>query len=239
LRHKPLVVGGIVGLFSRFTSLLVLSLVAGCAESQTNSTVSKGDIPAAGYRKIVVFVEGLDGSRSTTPSLQVGNGQITLVIPTGQPVGAAAELEDKLLSALQDAGVSAVSGEALFKGQAISEKAKAGKVQKEFDAVLYVNVLTNGFKEYLVVGASHNGQYIWLNGEVQVIDSDIQAAYELKPDGSVWRSVPTLDAKSDLQDTKSAKQVWSGETHSTGGTLVLASQATKELVQKMHADGVI
>jgi hypothetical protein len=224
----------------RCLSYCLVALLTGCAESQTTSTMSKNDIQATGYKKIAVFVEGFDPkARAATPSVQVGNGQISFIMPTGQPVGAAADLEQKMLSALQDAGVSAASGEALFDGRALSEQAKVRQVQQEFDAVLYVNVLTNGMKEYLVQGASHNGQYISINGEIQLIDDDIQSNYELKPDGSVWHSAPTLDAKSDLQDTKSAKQVWSGETHSTGGTLVLSSQATKELGQKMRADGVI
>jgi hypothetical protein len=215
--------------------------LTGCAESETRSVVSSSDLPGSKYRKIAVFVENSDPARSrSSVELNVSNGTISLMIPTPSGSATDAEIEQKIGSALAGAGVKASSGPALFDGQTLSDQAKASFIQKRFDAVLYVAVLTNGMREERVAGASHNGQYITMGGGgPEPIDDYTLNSFELKPDGSVWHNVPTFQAKCDLQDTKTNKIVWSSETIATGGTLVLLSRASDQIVGKLRADGAI
>lgn len=144
-----------------------------------------------------------------------------------------------MISAFQSAGMVAGSGKALFKGRNVNDQSKARIVQREFDAVLYVAVLTTGMREKLVPYARHDGQFITIDGETKEIDHYVENAYSLKEDGSVYESVPTLHTKCDLQDTKTNKQIWTAETIATGGTLVLFSQASKQIVDKLRTDGAI
>ena len=222
-----------------FGVVLVCALLTACASSETRSIVSKADLPAAAYRRIAVFVENADPARPrSSPSINVSNGQISLIIPAPSGSATDAEIEQKIVSAFKSAGVVATSGPDLFKGQKLSNQAKATLVQKSFDAVLYVNVLTNGMREEQVVGAWHDGQNISIYGETRPLDIYDQK-YNLKADGTVWSEVPTFQAKCDLQDTKTNKIVWSSETIATGGTLVLLSSASTQIVEKLKVDGAI
>ena len=225
-----------------FLLSFICLLLAGCAESETRSIVSKSDLPAHKYQKIAVFVEepgsSPRSSRTTGPSVNIGNGQISFFIPTGGTTASATEIEQKVLSALGSAGVVASSGPSVFKQQNLSDQAKALIIQKEFQAVLYVTV-EHGMSEENRTPASHDGTNVTFdNGEVKPI-SELSDAYKLKPDGSVYYVYPVVKMKSDLQDTKTNKLVWSAETIASGGTLVLSSKASEELVGKMRADGAI
>jgi hypothetical protein len=222
-------------------AFLCALLLAGCADSETRSIVSKTDLLPNGYHKILVFVEDSDPTPHSgqTPSINVANGQITLFIPEGGQSGSAAEIEQKLLSSLGSAGVAASGGSTFFKEQKLTEQAKATEVQKVFDAVLYVTILVNGMREQMVAGASQDGQFISIYGETRPIDDYDKMKYTFKEDGTVYQNVPTLQTKSDLQDTKTNKQVWSAETIGTGGTLVLASSVSDQIVKSLHENGAI
>jgi hypothetical protein len=224
----------------QFAMFTCVCLLAACADSETRSTVSKNDLPATKYHRIAIFVENPNPmTPQPSPSLNVGNGQISLIIPAVSGSATDAEIEQKVLSALEKAGVVASSGSTLFKGQTLSNQAKVSIIQKGFDAVLYVAVLTNGMREERVAGAAHDGQFISFYGQSQPIDNYILSSFELKQDGSVWHNVPTFQAKCDLQDTKTNKIVWSSETIATGGTLVLLSHASDQIVGQLRADGAI
>ena len=145
-----------------------------------------------------------------------------------------------MLSDLERNGIAAKAGSAIFGGRTLSNQEKASILQKGFDAVLYVAVLSNGMREEQVAGASHDGRYIKFIGlSPEPIDQYTLSSFKLKPDGSVWQDVPTFQAKCDVQDTTSNKTVWSSETIATGGTAVLLSRASSQIVDKMKADGVI
>lgn len=212
-------------------------LLAGCATSETRSTFDAADVSPGGYRKIVVLLENAVDVPTETVLVQIW-GPIAVPVPApGQPYKKA-EIEEGVLSDLRSAGVDSASGEQLFAGKGLEAKSKAQLIQKNFDAVLYVNVLANGQREQRVEGASHNGYYITIDGETRQID-EYDSKYELKPDGSVWSRIPTLHVKSDLQDTKTNKQVWTSETIATGGTVALLKQVSRQIVEKMRADRVI
>lgn len=224
-----------------WSALATMALVlASCASSETRSLVSKSDLPTTRYHKIVVFLEEPNPTAPSTPaSAGFANGQLVITLPSDGPSASRAEMEQKILAALTDSGIAAKSGSALFKGKRISAQEKARVVQKEFDAILYVTILANGMRERLVEGAFHDGRMISIHGEVKEIDVYVNNAYELKADGTVYERVPTLHIKAELQDTKTAKLVWASETIATGGTLVLADKAIKQIAEKMRADGAI
>jgi hypothetical protein len=205
-------------------------MLAGCADSETRSIVSS-DLAGNKYRRIAVFVEN---SNPMSPSRPLGAHTFF----TGSSTDG--EIEQKVVAALDGAGVKASGGPAVFNGQTLSNQVKATVIQKNFDAVLYVAVVTNGKVTTRVEGASHNGQYLFLPGaDPEPIDDTIAGMYDLRSDGSVWGSVPTFQAKCDLQDTKTNKVVWSSETITTGGTLVVLSRASEQIVSKMRSDGAI
>lgn len=201
-------------------------LLAGCAASETSSLVSKDDIPAGKYKKIAVFIENLNESEQTAA-------------------------EKIVVSTFQNSGVNATSGSAVFTGRGkLSEKAKAAIVQNEFDAVLYLKMVEKGVTEEVVSGASHNGgmivfQKAIIPGFNASFATDIGTdGYILKPDGSVYQPMLALKTKADLQDTKSAKQVWEAETIASVNAKFssmesLFTQASNQIVEKMRADGAI
>jgi hypothetical protein len=224
-----------------FSFVLCGLILTGCADSETRSIVSSSDLSGNKYRRIAVFVEGSDPAR-TRPSAGVNaaNGAVTFSLFIPAPSGSAsmAEVEQKIVTALGSAGVIASSGPALFSGQTLSNQAKAALLQKSVDAVLYVAVLTNGMREEQVAGASHNGQFVkFANWEPEPIEN--YGSFDYRPDGTVWHDVPTFQAKCDLQDTKTSKVVWSSETIATGGTAVLLSRASEQVVAKMRSDSAI
>jgi len=224
--------------FIAFSTAFVLT---GCADSETRSIVSSSDLSGSKYRRIAVFVEGSDPAKShLSGGVNAGNGAITLSLFIPTPSGSApmAEVEQKIVTAIGGTGAKASSGPALFSGQTLSNQAKAAILQKGFDAVLYVAVLTNGMREEQVADASHNGQFVTF-GAFQPEPIENYGSFDYKPDGTVWHNVPTFQAKCDLQDTKTNKVVWSSETIATGGTAVLLSRASEQIVAKMRSDGAI
>ncbi|MBK3666265.1 hypothetical protein JJE66_34240 [Bradyrhizobium diazoefficiens] len=217
-------------------------VLTGCAESETRSVISS-ELPSAKYRRISVFIENSNPAQPrTAPSVQTsagGAGGFLLIIPSPNPSSTDAEIEQKIVAALDAKGVKAGSGPAMFGGRSLTDQAKANIIQRNFDAVLYVTVLTNGYTEEQVAGASHNGQLIKFAGLSPEPITEYHDDLILKPDGTVWHNVPTFQAKCDLQDTKTNKVVWSSETIATGGTLVVMSRAADQIVSKLRADGVI
>jgi hypothetical protein len=222
-----------------FSFILSGLILTGCANSETRSIVSTSDLPGSKYRRVAVFVENSDPAKPrASPSLHASNGSLVLFIPAPTGSSTDAEIEQKIVSALGSAGVKANSGPSLFNGQALNDRAKAAILQKGFDAVLYVTVLTNGMKAEQVADASHNGQFVKF-GAFQPEPIGNYLSFDYRPDGTVWHDVPTFQAKCDLQDTKTNKVVWSSETIATGGTAVLLSRASDQIVEKMRADGAI
>jgi hypothetical protein len=222
-----------------FIAFFIGFVLTGCADSETRSIGSSSDLSVNKYRRIAVFVENSDPAKPrASPSLQANNGGLVLFIPAPTGSSTDAEIEQKIVSALDGAGAKASSGPVLFTGQSLNNQAKATILQKGFDAVLYVAVLMNGMREERVAGASHNGQFVkFANWEPEPIEN--YASFDYRPDGTVWNNVPTFQAKCDLQDTKSNKVVWSSETIATGGTAVLLSRASDQIVAKMRSDGAI
>jgi hypothetical protein len=210
-------------LFTRrhFFGLSFISLLlAGCASSETRSLVSKDDIPASKYKKLAVFIENLDDAER----------------PAAEQI---------VCSTLQNAGVNAVSGPDVFKGRGkLSEKVKASIVQKEFDAVLYLTVIEKGAVEELVPNAFFDGQMIQYNMGIVTVGHNLTDMYVIHPDGSVYQPMLALKIKVDIQDTKSAKEVWSSETISSGNAKTttmpaLFTQASNQIVAKMREDSAI
>jgi hypothetical protein len=214
-------------------------ILSGCADSETRSIVSSSDLAGNKYRRIAVFVENSDPAKPrASPSFHANNGAFVLFIPAPTGSSTDAEIEQKIVSALDSAGVKASSGPAVFSDQTLNNKAKAIILQKNFDAVLYVTVLTNGMREEPVAGAYFDGQnVVFQTGVVTPLDQLTRVS--VKADGSVWGQVPTFQAKCDLQDTKTNKVVWSSETIASGGTAVLLARASDQIVAKMHSDGAI
>lgn len=218
-----------------------MCLLAACADSETRSIVSKSDLPATRYQRIAVFVEDSNPVGPTpSPGLAVSNGAISFFIPAPSGSATDAEIEQKIVSGLKSAGIVASSGPALFTGQTLSDQAKASIIQKGFDAVLYVIVLTNGMREQPVSDASCDGQNVsFSNGDSYSVAYAEGSGFSCKGDGSVWHNIPTFQAKCDLQDAKTNKIVWSSETIATGGTLVLLSRASDQIIEKLRSDGAI
>lgn len=218
-------------------------LLTSCADSETRTVVSKPDLPAGGYHRIIVVGEGAEIPAHTSPfsithqSTELGSA-VTMHLRFGSaPLPASLNLEQKVVSEIQQDGSSAVGATAFFDGRSLSDEEKARIVQQDFDAVLYVAV-ENGVTEEKVA-ASYDGQMVTFStGVVSSVD-ELGDRYSLKPDGSVYYLQPTLKAKCDLQDTKTAKQVWSAETLTKGGSAVLVSSTAKQIAEKMHADGLI
>jgi hypothetical protein len=224
-----------------FVAFFIGYVLTGCADSETRSIVSSSDLSGSRYRRIAVFVEGSDPTKSRpSAGVNASNGAITFSLFIPAPSGSAsmAEVEQKMVTALGGAGVKASSGPALFSGQTLGNQAKVAILQKNFDAVLYVTVLTNGMREAPVAGAYFDGQnVVYQTGVIHPLEEGDSVS--VKADGSVWDQVPTFQAKCDLQDTKTSKVVWSSETIATGGTAVLLSRASDQIVAKMRNDGAI
>lgn len=202
-------------------------LLVGCASSETRSLLSADDIPSTRYKKIAVFVENVpDSERSAA--------------------------EQVVASALQNAGVDATTASSFFARRArLDEKQKALIVQRQFDAVLYLSVLEQGETGEVIPGASHNGNAISFYRDIvpgffgAAFTTDIgKNLYSLNPDGSVSRRILAMKTKVDLQDTKTAKLVWTSETISSGDANVtkaetLFAQASSQIVAKLRDDSVI
>jgi hypothetical protein len=199
----------------------VSSLLAGCAASETRSLVNKDDIPASKYKKVAIFIENLDEAER----------------PAAEKI---------VVAALQNAGVNAASGPDIFKGRGtkLSEKAKASIVQKEFDAIIYLTVVEKGLVEELIPNAFFDGQMVQYNLGIMTVGHDLTDMYIIKSDGSVYQPMLALKTKVDMQDTKSAKPVWTSETISSGHAKTtnmpaLFTQASNQIVAKMREDSTI
>jgi hypothetical protein len=209
------------GLTNAVVSLSLALLLAGCAASETRSIASPGDIPASKYKKVAVFIENLDES---------------------ERVGA----ERMILASLKSAGINALSSGEIFRGrEQLDSNAQAATIRKQaFDAVLYVTVLEKGLIEERVNNAYYDGQMIQMSLGFITVGHNVTDFYVVKPDGSVYTPSLILKTKSDLQDTKSAKQVWTAETISSGhpdvtNMTTLFGQTARQIVDKMRADQAI
>jgi hypothetical protein len=201
--------------------VVAASLLAACAVSETRSVVSTADIPAAKYARVAVFIENLDEAE--------------------RPIA-----EGLVVSALKGAGVDAVSGNNFLKRRDpnLTETAKALLVQKEFDALLYVKVVDKGVSEERIEQAWFDGKMVHYNIGILTVANNVTDPYVIKPDGSVYRAMLVLKTQSELQDTKSAKVVWSGETVSSGyakasNMTLLFDQASKQIIEKMRTDSAV
>jgi hypothetical protein len=208
--------------------LFFVLLLAGCAGavSETRSLVSKNDLSASKYHRVAVFIENLGDSER-------------------------AAAEQIVVSTLQNVGVNAANGPDVLDGRgALTENEKASIVQREFDAVLYMAVLEKGVVEELVPGASHNNGYVVFHRDIvpgfgASFATDIGTdGYILKPDGSVYKPILALKIKVDLQDTKTAKEVWTSETIASGDAKDssmndMFGRATQQITEKMRVDGAI
>ena len=167
-------------------------LLAGCAVSETRSIVDKEHLPATKYQKVALFIEGVDEPERTAA-------------------------EQIVLSTFQSAGLNTESALAFFakRGQ-LSDQAKASIIQKQFDAVLYLKVVQKGIAEELVPNARSDGQYIVYKLGIVNFGAEIPEGLIIKPDGSVYKPSLALHTTVDFQDTKTAQQVWTSETVSSG-----------------------
>lgn len=203
-------------------SLLTIALLAGCASSETRSLVSAADLPASRYSRVAVFIENVD-----------------------EPERAVAE--QIVLSALNNAGVKAVSGHDFLRQQApkLTEQQKARLAQKEFEALLYVTVVERGQGEQRVENAWFDGNMIQFNLlGIATVGHNVTDGYIIKSDGSVYHPMLVLKTQSQLQDTKSAKVVWQGETISSGhanasNMNLLFTHASQQMIEKMRTDSAV
>jgi hypothetical protein len=206
-------------------AVLLLSLLGACSNVETRTLVTKSDLPNNGYRRVVIFVENISADAPR------GTGLISY-----RPYNKA-DIQEPVIEKLKSAGVVASQGEDSFSAKSLSNQQKAQIIQKNFDAVLYINVLVNDKREELIENARHDGRTVWVWGEARPVE-DVPLLI-LKPDGTVWNSHPTLQLRADIQDTKTNKTVWSAETIATGGTAVLNTRVAEDIVQRLRADGVI
>lgn len=196
-------------------------VLTGCAASETRSVVSKDELPASKHRKVALFIEKLN-----------------------QPESQATE--QIVIAALQKAGGNAESGANIFARRGmLTEQAKAKVVQKEFDAVIYLTVLEKGIFAEIVPNAWSDGQTITYSmlGLLEV-SHNVTDLYVVRSDGTVYQQMLTLKMKVDLQDTKTAKQVWTSETVSSGNVRltnmdVLFGEASQQITEKMKTDNAI
>jgi len=151
-----------------------------------------------------------------------------------------------VIAALQKAGGNAESGANIFARRGmLTEQAKAKVVQKEFDAVIYLTVLEKGIFAEIVPNAWSDGQTITYSmlGLLEV-SHNVTDLYVVRSDGTVYQQMLTLKMKVDLQDTKTAKQVWTSETVSSGNVRltnmdVLFGEASQQITEKMKTDNAI
>ena len=198
---------------------LIAMILAACS-SETRSLVSSADIPVAKYNQVALFIEHIDSSLRT-------------------------DAEEAAVSAFRNAGIQVVDGNRFLSEQSVStEKAKASVVQKQFDAVLYITILQSGKTEVQKQGAHFDGQAIrFQDNPLIAVCGEALQDYIIKPDGSVYRSLLALKTKAELQDTKSAKLVWTSETVGydafSNVTSRLFRHAVDQIIEKMRSDKAI
>lgn len=211
-----------MGALYRFAGLcVVLSLGAGCVASETRSVSNPSDIPAGKYRKVALFIENLDESER-------------------------ALAEQIVISALQSVGIPAISSSNLFRNRGpINPNTQASIIRKEgFDAVLYVTVLEKGAAEERVPNAYYDGNMVNVSMGFVTVGHSLTDLYVVKSDGSVYHPMLAMKTRSELQDVKSAKNVWAAETVATGharttNMSALFTQASQQITEKLRADQAI
>jgi hypothetical protein len=211
---------------TRIFILLFGALLAGCVTATDSQVaVSPNDIPVAKYKRVAVFVENMTGTER-------------------------APAEQTIVSTLQSSGVNAVSGNGLLNSRGnLSDSQKIRKLKEQsIDALLYVKVQMSS--QQLVGNARTDGQLVYLTNDDGTEDAVGPAGYILNADGSVHRISNTLVTRSELQDLKSAKLVWTADTVTSpqyqiavmgipigNGTTStsLFTEAAREIVSKMRS----
>jgi hypothetical protein len=213
----------------RNIGIVAVSLIlASCgATSNVQTAVSAADIPASKYRKVAVFIEAQDESDRTSA-------------------------EGTVVSALRDLGVNAVSGPDLLaqkKNASNAEKVRLVRSQGT-EALLYVKV--QGTREVRITNARWDRGRILIYNDDGTVMEQPTLGYIVKPDG-VYQKHEHLSTSAELQDVNSAKLVWTGSAGTGQQTTLLImgvpvggasresllSQASKDIISKMRADGAI
>jgi len=204
-----------------------LTLASCGATTNLQSSVSTADIPGGKYKKMAIFIEGQDAAERRIA-------------------------EEALISALRSAGINAVSGDDLLaqkKNANNAEKVRLVRSQGT-DALLYVKV--HRTKEVLIRNARWDSGRILITGDDGTITEHPTLGYTVKSDG-VYQKHEALSTSAELQDVNSAKLVWTGSAGTgqeytllimgipVGGQTheSLVTQASKDIVSKMRADGAI
>jgi hypothetical protein len=223
---------GLLGVFARVMLLFAIAGLAACAANdpaETRSIVTA--TPSTKYRAIAVFIENSKANDRQA-------------------------IEQSVIAALNHQGVDAKSSSEIFAAMGTANKQeKADRLQKLFDAVLYVNVMQAGPTEERMENLFYDGQFIVFHtkGFAWASYPSSMGDYIIKPDGSVFKPALGIQLRSDLQDTKTNLQVWSAETIVTGeiptrnsagpenssGMHALFDKAVEQLVEKMRTDNAI
>lgn len=214
----------------RLHATLLSIVVSACASSETRSIVSKADIPPGKYKNIALQISNLDD----------GEQRIA---------------EQIIISSLRDAGVSARSFTE-FLGKGRSPQQSVQQIQKQFDAVLYVAIVSKGITADPIPNARHNGEAITFSsgqfagvmnfaGSITIgVDEFTSKNFILNSDGSVSKPKLSLQTELKLQDTQSNNIVWTAETIAAGppattNMTALFDQAAHQIVEKMRDDSTI
>jgi hypothetical protein len=210
-----------VGALGRYViHAFIAFLVVGCAQSETRSVVNPADIPPSRYKKIVLFVENIEGRER-------------------------AGAEQVVSKTFQDAGINTVPSSEVFGGTKLDANTQGQRIRKAgFDAALFLNVAQKGAFEERVENAYFDGEMIQITMGFVTVGHNVTDFYLIKPDGSVYYPMLVLKAQSELQDVKSGKQVWAAETIASGhaqttNMTMVFTQAAKQIVDKMRADQAI
>jgi hypothetical protein len=193
--------------------------LVGCAQSETRSVASSADIPASRYKKVVLFIENLDDRERPAAEAMISK-------------------------TLTDAGVNVAASSEVFDAK-LDPNSQGQRIRKAgFDAALFVKVAQKGIFEEQIENAYFDGQMIQMNMGLITVGHNVTEFYSIRPDGSVYQPMLVLKTQSELQDVKSGKQVWAGETIASGharttNMSVVFAQAAKQIVEKMRADQAI
>jgi hypothetical protein len=202
-------------------------LLAGCAASseiaETRSIISA--TPSTKYRTVAVFIENSEGEERQL-------------------------IEQDVIAALSYGEIEAKSGAEAFAAMGeVNKQEKTNRIQKSFDAVLYVNVVQQGLTEERMENLLYDGQnFIFQTSGFRWTSVPASNDYIVKPNGTVFKPTLAIKLRSDLQDTKTNAQVWSAETIVTSDGAKnwnasdispLFDKASKQLVEKMRTDSAI
>lgn len=208
--------------------LLLVLMLAGCVsggQEKITSIVSTSNIAHNRYHNIVVFIENTGHMR-----------------------------EDTLADALKQVGVNAEPEIVLFDDSPKNySNIKKGKIIRNhhFDASLYVTVLRDGLIEQPAPNIWYDGKlfhgrktFLGGHGFVQWQASGSLLPYIVNSEGKVVRPIQILTTNSELQDTSSAKIVWSAHTsisvpNKSEQIQPLFEDVARSIVQKLRSDHVI